>query len=276
MWTGSKFFNDKNKRVMDIQFEYYRNIIFELVKLSIDYQKTKNLAQDNNITKIITKIDSYDHRVIQGTHDLLAAVYRFEEKKSNLDKIEDITIKENWELWMKKWLSLNLDVVKQIIISISFENSELGYKAERKAESLIIQKNMHIPWNDNLLKVYGGWKYKTLNYLAIFTYSFLEVAFTLFSLAAFLALIVYFFYDSFNFIIDNLFIIPICFIVGIIFSFYDTSGNFFKKFFKGIIVFLILLSAILFLSFLMNFIYVSDDPCFANIIAIRFFYKLIS
>lgn len=268
MWTGSKFFNDKNKRVMDIQFEYYRNIIFELVKLSIDYQKTKNLAQDNNITKIITKIDSYDHRVIQGTHDLLAAVYRFEEKKSNLDKIEDITIKENWELWMKKWLSLNLDVVKQIIISISFENSELGYKAERKAESLIIRKNMHIPWDNDLLEVYGGWKYKTLNYLAIFTSSFLEVAFAFFihliSAGILLALIIYFFYDSYKFITDNLFIIPTCFIIGMIYSFYDTSGNFFNKFFKSIIVSLILLSAILFLSFLMNFIYVSDDPCFAN------------
>lgn len=83
MIVGSRFYGDDNTVVMNIQHDEYSSIIGELVSRATErYRYTEALL--NVHTELGKKLPGpvtgrFDHRVVQETHDLIAAFFRFKE-----------------------------------------------------------------------------------------------------------------------------------------------------------------------------------------------------
>ena len=128
---------------MKIQHKYYGNNIWEIHRTVRNYQEEHRIITDDTVVEKFNKIKSFDHRVIQQVHDLLAAVYRYEEKAFNTKTLRDFDVQLNFSAWLNKWIKSNPSIIKEIIILFTFENMERGYKAEHKAQLIVFRKNRH-------------------------------------------------------------------------------------------------------------------------------------
>ena len=79
MNIDSTFYGDENKTVMHIQHDEYGSIISEFVSGAIKKYRYAEaiLAVSTEIGKNLPS--SFDHRVVQDTHDMIAAFFRFKE-----------------------------------------------------------------------------------------------------------------------------------------------------------------------------------------------------
>lgn len=253
------FLDDNDRKTMNIQHKYYGNNIWEIHRTVRNYQEEHSIITDDKVVEKFNKIKSFDHRVIQQTHDLLAAVYRYEEKAFNTTALIDFDIYLNFSVWLHKWIKSNPNIIKEIIILITFENTERGYKAERKAQLIIFNKNKHIPWGETTLTLYNG--IDTKIEMAIencYENIWIFVGLMLSILPFFLGL-----YFNLKFISEKLFIIPICLLIGFTISILD-KDSFLKTLNSGFKISSILMITISIFLLSLKFIYVSDDPCFAN------------
>jgi hypothetical protein len=83
------FKDDNNTILMDIQFEMYSysiSTIFEEIKrIYLDNKYTILYLSNDEIEKK-KEIGAFDHRRVQGTHDMIAAVFRFLTKDGIFEK----------------------------------------------------------------------------------------------------------------------------------------------------------------------------------------------
>jgi hypothetical protein len=178
------FENDNNEALMDLQYEMYSysiSTIFEEIKrIYLDNQYTILYLSKDEIEKI-KKIDSFDHRLVQSAHDIMAAVFRFQEKKGIFEKElfeqDNSEIKElfrniyidikflekipcdywhlayKWHGYLLDILRKNILLVQELILStITYSNSpqnELKWLAAERAGRLIKEQYDEIPWKTN-------------------------------------------------------------------------------------------------------------------------------
>jgi len=182
MWCISRFKNDNNKIVEEMQFQFYsycNSTIFDLIKISVLFKEYSKLYFDDIKRDNMRGIDSYDHRLIQTCHDSLAAVFRYyvsigkyenlifeisnQEIRSFFDstyvdtKFLDVLDEKYWFL-NKCWydfiieeINSNYDMVRELakatlIYSQGDANRELRWESSNNAANFVKNKYINVPW----------------------------------------------------------------------------------------------------------------------------------
>jgi hypothetical protein len=84
-----------------------------------------------------------DHRVLQNSHDLLAALWRvsgkYREPQLPLTPMDDLMT--DWVSWLRRHLLTCSPVpIRYLAEAIAFQNSERGYAAEQAAEAWFMRQ----------------------------------------------------------------------------------------------------------------------------------------
>lgn len=156
MWVCAEFEGDDDENLMLLQHDCYYASLALIRKLLED-------DVENPLSKQLPDIRSIDHRTLQGSHDILAAVFRHFHKQSlgyrtvtEKDANSQIGIKENgttdteivneWQNWLKAWLKSKPTIILQLSKAITFQNTNEGYEAEKLAKKLIRLECSDIAW----------------------------------------------------------------------------------------------------------------------------------
>ena len=183
MWVDERFKGYVDNchwlmKMQDTMYSYIISTIFEKTKEMFIFNKYVDLYLTEDTQNKIRQISSFDHRLIQSSHDTLAAVFRYKYlqgefqkelfEQNNYSVIRDFfaiqyvdtdfldkTDKEYW-CYTKKWYDFVLDELKNIslIRALAFavliyserNDSKNSQKAEWNAVSVIQQKYYEIPW----------------------------------------------------------------------------------------------------------------------------------
>lgn len=159
--------SDNNKLLKDSQHDLYEKHvfkIFEAAKLKL-IQADSILNANFLITKKARDIDSFDHRILQNAHDIIAAAYRYrydDGGQLNLFR-RDITIQDyykiEWARWFYKELDSLLDYsrfVRAVVECVVYSNTNLGYDAEHSVCDVLISHYGMEDWGfpDGYVKTY--------------------------------------------------------------------------------------------------------------------------
>ena len=135
------FKGDNYKNVKYVQHDVYETALWQIFEqarsLYLQSSKILNIATD--VSEAIAHIISFDHRVLQATHDLIAAYFRyvqeddfypdlFEQKLTEEKRIEKL-----WFQWLDNHLNILLEepaIVRAICTAVAFQNTERSYQAE--------------------------------------------------------------------------------------------------------------------------------------------------
>lgn len=148
MIVGDSFQNDNNELLKNVQEESYGtnlSLIFSVAKKQ--YINANLILQVNHSNiPLLTKINSFDHRVLQAAHDTIAAAFRYKNqniKQLNLfDNINDESSEYNklWSEWIYNELSNlkdNATFVRNVIEALIHSNKEQGYAAEDRLHEFL-------------------------------------------------------------------------------------------------------------------------------------------
>ena len=103
-------------------------------------------------------VESFDHRTLQGAHDLLAAVWRCRNdfRQSELPFVNKNSLDEVQELWLD-WLRNEIaswfdypERVRWVQLILTNQNKPPGYVAEAQLALNIINWFWGVPWNQGL------------------------------------------------------------------------------------------------------------------------------
>lgn len=158
MIVGYSFKGDNDDELKWIQHDDYdRNIVMLYFKPRLKYINAINLIQKK--TELYYKIKekrSFDHRVLQSHHDLIAAYFRFnnpksyymklrfndneQEKRNTYRKIEKLN---EWRIFWDKTIEQLLndnEIIRTILEAVAYQNTDKGYLAENKLIRLLYYK----------------------------------------------------------------------------------------------------------------------------------------
>lgn len=151
MITGAYFEGDCNLGVMELQHEDYHRMIGHLVgnarKIYLSYDWYRWM--DSSLHKRLETMASFDHRVIQAAHDLIAASFRYLFCWHDEDKVfpEGYRVKETYlDAWRAYYEKENLGLISQrpvllaIVLALAYQNTEKGYAAESELENLLLDR----------------------------------------------------------------------------------------------------------------------------------------
>lgn len=162
MIVGSSFKGDNNDTLKRVQHSLYWALLPLLLKYAKqNYMEAANiLGVRTKLTDKITDISSFDHRVLQEAHDIIAAYYRYKypdkegqlvfpcvcsdsDGKVSLEKaLSELYEKEWCEFWYKETKELTRDgaIIRAILMSVVYQNTEKGYDAEELLNSLLKER----------------------------------------------------------------------------------------------------------------------------------------
>jgi len=175
------FKEDNNSLLKEIQYEMYSysisTIFTEIKRIFLDNKYTILYLSTDEIEKY-KNIDSFDHRLIQNTHDIIAAVFRFLVKdgvfekdlfEKDNDQIKSIfnniyidtiflnNIQNNywhfaykWHSYLNDYINKNIPLVHELVLSTLIykdtQQNKLAWEASERARILIINQHNEIPW----------------------------------------------------------------------------------------------------------------------------------
>lgn len=148
MFVGSMFVGDDDENVMVIQHAEYGYAVGRIL------QRTQQryllaaaiLGVEDEMTEPLRRISSFDHRVLQDAHDLIAAGFRAhlprisqlelgEEKADLQDRI-----RQRWLDWLEAELGElvdNPEFVRAACEAVVMSNTPTGLRAERRLGVLL-------------------------------------------------------------------------------------------------------------------------------------------
>lgn len=142
MIIGSRFPNDDNIELMDVQMEEYGKTYYYLYFFPREkyLQAARLLRVKNDLIEILENKQHFDHRVLQEPHDIIAAYFRFNNFRGGemplpLDqKSYRETIRESWLDYFYKEVKDITDffdhISWEIINAVAYQNTNKGYEAE--------------------------------------------------------------------------------------------------------------------------------------------------
>lgn len=150
------FKGDNNETLMRVQHDIYSYMVYFLYKYSANryLQDIKLAFVSPDFVPIIRNKKSFDHRVLQHQHDLIAANYRYflasREEYSPFPSDFDLKgfYKEVWKKYYLKEVDLLAEIdeiSEQIVTAVAFENTDRGYAAEEKLTLLLLQRYVGLP-----------------------------------------------------------------------------------------------------------------------------------
>ena len=104
------------------------------------------------------RIDSFDHRTLQGAHDLLAAAWRFEASPPQsalplVQRRDPEPSEARWLEWLESEVLAWTDepyMIRLVQIVLTNQNQPKGYEAESTLERLIVDRFHQVPWHKEL------------------------------------------------------------------------------------------------------------------------------
>jgi len=167
MIIANAYKSDNNNLLKDAQHDLYgRHVskIFEAAKFKL-IQADSILNANFLITKKARDIDSFDHRILQNAHDIIAAAYRYrydDGGQLNLFR-RDITIQDYYKIEWARWFDKELDsllgyslFVRAVVECVIYPNSNLGHAAEHSICYILISHYNIEDWGypDSYVKIY--------------------------------------------------------------------------------------------------------------------------
>ena len=164
MIVRTLFHGDDDKVLARAQHDIYGDalgILISSCNLFIRFSKTvlNDTGHEN-----WGQIESCDHRPLQDAHDLLAAVWRYE-NPSQQQKLPFSNIhKESspellWIDWLRKELSAWIDqphLVRSVQLILANQNKPIGYAAESRLCNDILDRFHAVPWNNGVCEALSG------------------------------------------------------------------------------------------------------------------------
>lgn len=152
MIIGRTFVGDDNDLLMMAQHDIYINIsvgmLFRVAanRYLLDIRYTWEYP---DFVPIIRTKSTFDHRVLQTGHDIIAAYYRFLVKTINVDPPfpDGFDVKryytEAWKEYFSQEVELlvrNEAIAELIVSAAAFENTERGYAAEEELTKVLKER----------------------------------------------------------------------------------------------------------------------------------------
>jgi len=158
---GKSFKNDINESLKNIQHEFYdRSLSLILAVAKNQYIIADSILQAGHPNiPLLDKINSFDHRTLQDTHDIMAAVFRYRHQKSGQSNLfdspedEPIEYQKLWCDWLNDELSSlkdNASFVRNVIEAVVHSNKDEGYAAEGNLYEFLVGYYSIEEWNRNL------------------------------------------------------------------------------------------------------------------------------
>lgn len=159
--------NDCNKVLKRVQHdEYMRSIvsIFNVAKTAL-VRADAIIGSDLLIVEEARAVTTFDHRVLQDAHDIIAAAYRYQYDDGGQLHLFDesgaqrIRYLRQWTQWLADQL-LELtgypQFVRSVVECVIFSNTEMGYMAENRVCDILLTHYSAGDWAfpDYYLKVY--------------------------------------------------------------------------------------------------------------------------
>lgn len=148
MFVGDEFPGDTNQLLKNAQHAAYGQMVGLLCRFARErYLRAARLLKVESPLFIILKDKlSFDHRVLQGAHDHIAAYYRFTHKdaaQTSLgfdQKTHEETLTQRWIEFFEaetQRLAEFDDLNIAILEAVAYQNSETGMASERRLLELL-------------------------------------------------------------------------------------------------------------------------------------------
>ena len=158
MWVVPRFDGDVDMEVANKQHDVYGQALGIIVRQCNLYAEFARRFLDDADHSEWDTVESFDHRTLQGAHDLLAAVWRFRNnfRQSELPFVDKNFLDEVQQLWLD-WLRHEISNwlhrpkrVRWVQLILTNQNKPLGYIAEAQLALNIINGFSDVPWNQEL------------------------------------------------------------------------------------------------------------------------------
>lgn len=148
MWVGRVFPGDEHERVMYAQHGVYGDVVVELVRRGLEhYAKAVDMTGTGVApAPTIRAIESFDHRVVQEAHDLIAAWYRFSafgREPVLPELLDEARERERWRTFAGEEIGRLLEqppFVRALVTAVVFQNQKEGRAAERDMEEFLRER----------------------------------------------------------------------------------------------------------------------------------------
>lgn len=158
MWVLPRFDGDVDMEVANKQHDVYGQALGIIVRQCNQYAEFAQRVLDDADHSEWGTVESFDHRVLQDAHDLLAAAWRFrndfrQSEMSFMDKNSLDEVQELWLDWLRheasEWLH-HPERVRWVQLILTNQNKPLGYIVEAQLALNIINEFSDVPWNEGL------------------------------------------------------------------------------------------------------------------------------
>ena len=150
------FYGDDDTVLQKMQHDVYGDALSILVGESNRYTRfAKAMLGDDASHECWGRIHKFDHRTLQGAHDLLAAVWRYKHDYILQKEIPDFQLHDSsriellWLNWLRgellSWID-NPHLVCSIQLILANQNQSMGYAAEARLKLDIMNRFSYIPW----------------------------------------------------------------------------------------------------------------------------------
>lgn len=154
MIVNCNFKGDNNEALKWDQHDNYQKSlanIFSAAKSAL-IQADAIIGSNLPIVEKVLPISSFDHRVLQNAHDIIAAAYRYKNDDGGQLRLFVGPKSLYSDLW-SNWLTQELEAlivypqfVQSIIESVVFSNTKQGYLAEEKLRNILFTHYSYIEW----------------------------------------------------------------------------------------------------------------------------------
>ena len=160
MIVGSFFHGDDDKVLARTQHDIYGDACGILISSCNRFTRFSKAVLNDTGHVDWGQIESFDHRTLQHAHDLLAAVWRCEnpsqqQKLRLLNTHKESSPKLLWIDWLRKELSAWIDhphLVRSVQLILANQNKPIGYAAEFRLCTDIVDRFHSVPWNNEVCK----------------------------------------------------------------------------------------------------------------------------
>ena len=162
MIVGSYFEGDNDEKAALRQHAVYGNALGIIESTCNKYARFSRAVLHDSEHENWGDIDHFDHRTMQFSHDLLAAVWRY---RHDLNQLElplvschtQIDPQRHWLEWLRgetaKWIDEPW-LVRFVLLVLANQKEAVGYKAESELCLYILTKYRDVPWHDRLREVF--------------------------------------------------------------------------------------------------------------------------
>lgn len=161
MIVGSLFEGD-DLRLALMQHDVYGDALRIIARTCRRYAMFAEIVATGE-QQLSLPVERFDHRTLQGSHDLLAAVWRYRESRSrqlalfsktrNGGSGVDASPEMEWLDWLQaevaSWID-RPDLVRAVETILANQNQPVGYLAESELQVGILKRFGEVPWEQRV------------------------------------------------------------------------------------------------------------------------------